>query len=93
MKNPAGALVRKLPRQPGQKEARWTQLLTGEPSVQTEQEIVYKPAPPVPVADLERRVTELEGMVALLVSEVETLRTALLGAAQKSSFTPEEQSV
>ena len=28
---PAGALARQLPRQPGQKEARWTQLLTGEP--------------------------------------------------------------
>lgn len=29
---PAGALVRRLARQPGQKEARWAQLLTGEPA-------------------------------------------------------------
>jgi uncharacterized protein len=30
---PAGALVGQLPRQPGQKEARWAQLLTGEPAL------------------------------------------------------------
>jgi uncharacterized protein YceH (UPF0502 family) len=30
---PAGALARLLPRQPGRKEARWAQLLTGEPAV------------------------------------------------------------
>ncbi|MDI1338086.1 MAG: DUF480 domain-containing protein [Lacunisphaera sp.] len=29
----SGAIVRKLPRQPGQKEARWVQLLTGPPSL------------------------------------------------------------
>ena len=29
---PAGALVRRMQRQPGQKELRWAQLLTGEPS-------------------------------------------------------------
>ena len=29
----AGALARQLPRQPGQKEARWAQLLTGPPSL------------------------------------------------------------
>jgi len=29
---PSGAVVRLLPRQPGQKEARWAQTLTGEPS-------------------------------------------------------------
>lgn len=78
-RNPAGALVRKLARQPGQKEARWTQLLTGEPALQTEQETVYKPAPQTALADLEQRVAELEGMVALLVSEVGTLTRAQAG--------------
>jgi hypothetical protein len=71
--NPTGALVRKMARQPGQKEARWTQLVAGEPVVQAEQEIVYKPAPQVSLTDLERRVAELEGMVGLLISEVATL--------------------
>lgn len=73
VRNATGALVRKLARQPGQKEARWTQLLTGEPVVQAEQEVVYKPLPQVSLTDLERRVAELEGMVGLLISEVAAL--------------------
>lgn len=77
VRNPAGALVRKLARQPGQKEARWTQLLTGEPVLQAESEVPFKPAPQASNADLERRVEELEGLVQLLVSEVEALRTAV----------------
>lgn len=74
--HPAGVLVRKLPRQTGQKEARWTQLLTGEPTLEGEPEAVYKPAPQSSLVDLERRVTELEGLVQLLMTELETLKTA-----------------
>jgi len=42
--HPAGVLVRKLPRQPGKKEARWAQLLTGEPAVTHEAEPFFTPA-------------------------------------------------
>jgi uncharacterized protein YceH (UPF0502 family) len=77
LQNPAGALVRKLPRQSGQKEARWTQLLTGEPVIQADSEVPFKPVPQASNAELERRVSELEGMVQLLISEVETLRMAI----------------
>ena len=90
VRHPAGELVRKLPRQPGQKEARWAQLLTGEPSVQAEPEVPYRPVTPAPVQDLERRVTELEGMVQLLLLEVESLRkTVEGGSASRASETPE----
>ena len=75
--HPAGVLVRKLPRQTGQKEARWTQLLTGEPVLEAEAETVYKPAPQNSLVDLERRVTELEGLVQLLLVELETLKTSV----------------
>jgi len=90
VQHPAGELVRKLPRQPGQKEARWAQLLTGEPSVQAEPEVPYRPATPAPVQDLERRVAELEGMVQLLLSEVEALRKTVEGGATSGAAeTPE----
>lgn len=73
-KHPAGELVRKLARQPGQKEARWTQLLAGEPAAQaTEEQPVRLVSSPG--SDLERRVAELEATVQLLLSEVAELRT------------------
>ena len=82
--NPGGALVRKLPRQMGKKEARWAQLLTGEPAVQVEPEPVYRPAPVLGASpaggtsaadttDLERRVTELELMVQLLQEQIASM--------------------
>lgn len=66
---PAGALATKLPRMPGRKEARYAQLLTGEPAPETEAEAVSGPAP--------GRVTQLEGEVAALRGEVAELRTRL----------------
>jgi len=69
-----GELIRKLPRQPGQKEARWTQLLTGEQAAQSEPEVPVRTIVAGPVADLERRVAELEGSVRWLLAEVEALR-------------------
>ena len=74
---PGGGLVRKLPRQPGQKEARWVQLLTGEPALESgavaEPVTVTMTLPP----EVERRLTELEAEVARLRTELAELRTSL----------------
>jgi uncharacterized protein YceH (UPF0502 family) len=75
---PAGSLVRRLARQPGQKEARWAQLLTGEPAA-------APPAAPLSVtvvapAALEDRVAALEGEVAKLRAELATMRRELGGS-------------
>ena len=80
---PAGAIVRKLPRQPGQKEARWTQLLTGEPAAGTAEATGAGGATePLTVAvtlppDAERRIAALETEVAALRTELNQLREAL----------------
>ena len=75
---PSGALVRKLPRQPGQKEARWTQLLTGEPASPAGDEV----AEPLTVTvtlppEAERRLAALEAEVVQLRAELARLRGAL----------------
>lgn len=83
----AEPLVRKLPRQPGQKEARWVQLLTGEPSAE---EMAGGPAgadgvrEPIKVAvtttlppEAEARLAQLEADVAALKTELARLRAAL----------------
>jgi len=57
-------LVVHLARQPGQKEARWTHLIAGEPEVAT---AVFVPAgSKLPVSGLAERVSELEERVARL---------------------------
>jgi hypothetical protein len=61
----SGPLAAKLPRQPGQKEARYAHLLAGEPQVETEAE----PTPAQP-----SRVTQLEDELQKLRSEVADLR-------------------
>jgi hypothetical protein len=66
---PGGPMARKLPRMPGQKEARYAQLLTGEPAAEAEAEGGAAPAP--------GRVTQLEGEVAALRSELAELRKRL----------------
>ena len=60
-----------LARQPGQKEARWTHLVGGQPDVQT---AVFEPtAREAPTAGLSQRVADLEDRVErlerLLVNE------------------------
>lgn len=70
-------LVRRLPRQPGQKEERYVQLLTGEPS-----EVPASPAPRAAgpgAPGLGDRVAALEQEVAELRREVAELREALGG--------------
>lgn len=79
---PAGALVRLLPRQPGQKEARWAQLLTGEPSAASASTATAEPLkvtlalPP----EVERRLAALETEVVHLRAELAKLRGELGGA-------------
>lgn len=74
----AGALVLKLPRLAGQKEARWTHLLSGEPALgggEAEAEgLTVRVAIPEEVAkrlgDLEREVAELRATVLELKREL-----------------------
>jgi uncharacterized protein YceH (UPF0502 family) len=86
---PAGALTRKLARQPGQKEARWVQLLTGEPSEaslgesgatsgQAREPLAVTVAVALP-AEAEKRIAALEADVASLKAELAKLRGALGG--------------
>lgn len=57
---PTIALVRKLARQTGQKEARYTHLLAGEPRLEAGAADTFAPAtPPTRVAQLEQELTQL----------------------------------
>ena len=56
---PAGALVHKLPRQPGQKESRYTHLLAGEVSMEDVAEPAAAMAAPTRVAQLEQELRQL----------------------------------
>jgi uncharacterized protein YceH (UPF0502 family) len=76
---PAGALVRRLPRQPGQKEARWAQLLTGEPALADAGPEPVKVALTLP-PEVERRLATLEAEVAGLRGELTRLRGELGGS-------------
>ena len=67
-------LVARLPRRPGQKEERFTQLLGGEAP-----ETVVVDAPVAAVDVGGGRVAELEARVERLEEEVASLRTALDG--------------
>jgi uncharacterized protein YceH (UPF0502 family) len=62
---PEGPLARKLPRQPGQKEARYAQLLSGEPALEA---AASAPAPP------STRVAQLEFDLSQLRSEFDELK-------------------
>ena len=56
---PNGALIQKLPRQPGQKEARYTHLLAGEPVIEAAAEPSSTTAPPNRIAQLEQELHQL----------------------------------
>ena len=62
-------MVEELPRQPGQKERRWTHLLSEQPT---------EPPPPPPGADdFERRLEQLEESARRLAADVAALRREL----------------
>lgn len=63
---PDGPLVKKLPRQPGQKEARYTHLLAGEPVLEASPATGFGP----PVS----RVTQLENDLSQLRTEFDELK-------------------
>ena len=68
-------LVRLLPARPGQKERRYVQLLSGEP---TEQSVVAEPSAPVASATTSSaRLEALEGEVVSLRNELVELRASL----------------
>jgi uncharacterized protein YceH (UPF0502 family) len=73
----AEPLVRKLPRQPGQKEARWTQLLTGEPSAEDLAAPSDNARESLKVAVALMLPPEVEARLAALESEVATLKAEL----------------
>lgn len=54
---PTGAFVKKLPRQPGQKEARYAHLLSGEPAVEPAES--PSPAPTSRIEQLEHELQQL----------------------------------
>jgi uncharacterized protein YceH (UPF0502 family) len=86
---PAGALVRQLPRQPGQKEARWAQLLTDPPALsELRRDSSPGSAPgeePLKVTlalppEVEQRLVALEKEVVHLRAELVRLRGELGGS-------------
>jgi hypothetical protein len=70
---PGGALVKKLPRQPGQKEARVAHLLCGEPDFEAVAETGANPPPVGKVAQLEREMQELRAEFSELKSRLDAL--------------------
>jgi uncharacterized protein YceH (UPF0502 family) len=70
----AGKLVTRLPKSPGQKEARYAHLLAGEPAAVEEESASFAQAPSSPSGD---RITALENEVAALRAEVGDLRRQL----------------
>lgn len=70
-------LVCQLPRQPGQKEQRFAQLLTGEPEL-TEQAVARQEPVMLEVAADQSRIAELEEAVAELQAQVEQLQDQFL---------------
>jgi len=65
-------LVMKLPRQPGQKEARFAHLLSGEPQIETVVEAPSSDKRTRPATDAER-AAKLEAQVQTLTEQVEQL--------------------
>lgn len=72
---PSGALVVKLTRQPGQKEARYAHLLWGEPDIETITDAA--PAAPSRIAQLESEIQELRNELADLKRRFEELEAQL----------------
>ena len=74
---PGGSLVRKLPRQAGQKEARFVHLLSGEPAIETAGPEPQASAPTSKVAQLEAELHELRSEFEELKTRFEALEQQL----------------
>jgi hypothetical protein len=78
---PAGAFVRELPRRPGEREARWVHLLSGEPeNVPMATQAASGGADAVSIGEIaaiKAHVDRLEAQVTELRATVETLRRDL----------------
>jgi len=75
---PAGALVVKLPRQPGSREHRWAHLLGGTPQTPADQAPTEQQATALSqVAALKVSLEELRGEVMQLRAQIEQLQQAL----------------
>jgi uncharacterized protein len=72
---PSGPLAAKLPRQPGQKEARYAHLLAGEPELDGLPETLTPG--PNKLAQLETEVSELRSELSDLKRRLEELETLL----------------
>ena len=73
---PGSALARKLPRQPGQKEARYVHLLSGEPAAEAPVSEAHAPAP-TKVAQLEAELTRLRAEFEELKKRFDALEEQL----------------
>jgi uncharacterized protein YceH (UPF0502 family) len=73
---PGGGLVKKLPRLPGQKEARYVHLLSGEPDLEAMAEPASS-APPTRVAQLEQELRDLRDEFNELKRRFEALESQL----------------
>lgn len=73
---PSGALITKLPRQPGQKEARFAHLLSGAPAVAAAEPIAAEP-PVGRVAQLEKDLRDLRAEFDELKRRFESLESQL----------------
>lgn len=74
---PTMALARKLARQPGQKEARYTHLLSGEPSFESAAADIPASNPPTRVAQLEQDLSQLRAEFNQLKTRFDDLEAQL----------------
>jgi uncharacterized protein YceH (UPF0502 family) len=74
---PAGALAKKLSKLPGQKDARYMHLLSGEPVMDAESSAMPAQQSGGRVSQLEAEVAELKTEVADLRRRLEELESAL----------------
>ena len=70
---PGNPLAKKLPPQPGQKEARYAQLLSGEPALDAHAAEPHTAAPPGKIAQLESEVRQLRSDFEELKQRFEAL--------------------
>lgn len=74
---PSGALAVKLPRQPGQKEARYVHLLSGEPAPEVVAPETSTPTSPTRVQQLETELRELRAEVDELKRKFEQFKALM----------------